>query len=59
MIRLIYLRWLSRALRQQEAGLRAELAGVTYMLERNAERQRQVAAQLAMAEVERRYGVAR
>jgi hypothetical protein len=35
------------------------LAGVEYMLRRNAERQRQVAAQLAMAEVERKYRVAR
>ncbi len=59
MIRLFYLRWLSSALAQQESGLRAELAGVEYMLLRNAERQRQVAGQLAMAEVERRYKVVR
>jgi hypothetical protein len=59
MIRLLYLRWLAGALAQQEAGLRAELAGVEYMLRRNAERQRQVAGQLAMAEVERRYRVIR
>jgi hypothetical protein len=58
-IRLLYLRWLARALRQQEEGLRQELAGVTYMLEHNGTRQRIVAAQLAMAEVERRYRVAR
>jgi hypothetical protein len=59
LIRLIYLRWLSSALAQQEAGLRAELAGVEYMIYRNSERQRQVAAQLAMAEVERKYRVER
>ena len=59
MIRLLYLRWLSSALAQQEAGLRAELAGVEYMLRRNAERQRKVAGPLALAEVERRYKVAR
>jgi hypothetical protein len=59
MIRLLYLRWLSSALAQQEAGLRAELAGVEYMLARNAERQRQVAGQLAMVETERRWRVAR
>ena len=59
MIRLLYLRWLSNALRVQERGLREELAGVTYMLESNADQQRRVAAQIAMAETERRYRVAR
>ena len=59
MIRLWWLRWLSGALMTQERGLRAELAGVEYMLEKNHEDQRRVAAQLAMAEVERRYKVAR
>jgi len=58
-IRLLWLRWLSSALRRQESGLRAELAGVEYMLRKNAADQRRVAAQLAMAETERRYRVAR
>jgi len=58
-IRVLYLRWLARALRQQEHGLRQELAGVEYMLERNATDQRRVVAELAMAETERRWRVAR
>ena len=59
MIRIWWLRFWLRCYSRQEAGLRAELAGVVYMLERNAEQQRQVTAQLAMAETERRYGVVR
>ena len=59
MIRILWLRFWLRCYSRQEAGLRAELAGVLYMLERNTERQRHVAAQLAMAETERKYGVVR
>lgn len=59
MIRLIYLRWLAHALQVQERGLREELAGVTYMLEANAEHQRRVSAQLTMSESERRWRLAR
>jgi hypothetical protein len=55
MIRLLYLRYLSHALRRQESGLRQELAGVEYMLEKNAADQRRVAAELR----ELRYRVAR
>lgn len=55
MIGLLYLRWLAHALRVQERGLREELAGVTYMLEANAEHQRRVSAQLTMAQTERRW----
>ena len=59
MIRIWWLRAWLRCYSRQEAGLRAELAGVLYMLERNDEKQRHVAVQLAMAETERRYGVVR
>ena len=57
MIRLWFLRYMAHALRVQERGLREEMAGVQYMLESNAVQQRKVAAQLAMAEVERRAKV--
>jgi hypothetical protein len=59
MIRLLYLRYIAYCLRQQQDGLLIELRGVEYMLEKNAADQRRVAAQLAMAETERRYRVAR
>lgn len=59
MIRLLYMRWLAHALRVQEKGLREELAGVTYMLEANAQHQSRLAARLAMAETEKRWRVAR
>lgn len=57
MLRLLWLRWLARALRKQEDGLRAELAGVEYMLSLNAEKQRQVNGRLTMMELERRAPV--
>ena len=56
---MLWLKWLSSALKRQESGLRAELAGVTYMLARNEADQRRVTAEIAMAETERRYRVAR
>lgn len=59
MIRLLYLRWMAHSLRVQERGLRQELAGVEYMLTKNAEDQRRVSAQLTMAEIEKTYRVVR
>ena len=55
MIRLLWLRYLAHCLLRQEEGLRAELTGVEYMLEKNAADQRRVAAELR----ELRYRVAR
>lgn len=54
MIRILYLRFLAHCYARQESGLRAELAGVEYMLMRNAEDQRRIAGELAVAESERR-----
>lgn len=54
MIRRLWLQFLAHCYRQQEAGLRAELAGVEYMLRKNAADQRRVADDLAEAEAERR-----
>ena len=61
-LRLLWLRYLAHCYRQQEAGLQAELAGVQYMIERNAERQAAVTGEIAEAQAEqrlRRYRVAR
>ena len=54
MIRLLWLRFLAHCYARQESGLRAEIAGVEYMLRRNADDQRRVAGELAVAEAERR-----